>query len=169
MSDVVVRPFRPDDAPAVAVAIVDSSIHHVGLEPDRYTVLDPEKVARMYRAGRQHPADSPPDECVSLVGELGGAVVGILDAHVARPGGAHRPDRYGYVAEIAVAAGARGRGVGEALLRAAESWARDIGCAWTVLDYNARNDDASRFYRDRMGYRPAGFIVVKDIRDNGAS
>ena len=164
MSAIVVRAFRPDDAPAVATAIVDSSIHHVGLEPDRYQLLDPEKVAALYRDGRQHPPDSKPEERASLVGELDGVVVGILDAHVARPLGAHRPDLYGYVAELAVSAPGRRHGVGAALLRAAEEWARGVGCAWTVLDFNAANHDAARFYRDRMGYRPAGAIVIKDLR-----
>jgi GNAT superfamily N-acetyltransferase len=168
MSAIVVRPFRPDDAAAVATAIVDSSIHHVALEPARYEVLDPEKVAAIYRTGRQHPPDSKPEECASLVGELDGAVVGILDAHVARPLGAHRPQLYGYVAELAVSTPARRHGVGAALLRAAEQWAKGAGCAWTVLDYNAANDGAARFYRDRMGYRPAGAIVVKDLRGSDA-
>jgi GNAT superfamily N-acetyltransferase len=164
VSAIVVRPFRPDDAAAVATALVDSSIQHVGLEPDRYEVLDPEAVAAMYRAGRQHSPDSKPAERVSLVGELDGVVVGILDAHVVRPAGAHIPEHYGYVAELAVSAAARRHGVGAALLRAAEDWAREAGCAWTVLDYNAANHDAGRFYRDRMGYRSAGAIVVKDLR-----
>jgi GNAT superfamily N-acetyltransferase len=164
VSAIVVRPFRPDDAAAVATAIVDSSIYHLGLEPDRYQVLDPAKVAAMYRAGRQHPPDSRPEECASLVGELDGVVVGVLDAHVARPLGAHRPELYGYVAELAVSAPARGHGVGAALLRSAEEWAKQAGCAWTVLDYNAANDGAARFYRDRMAYRPAGAIVIKDLR-----
>jgi GNAT superfamily N-acetyltransferase len=164
VSRIVVRAFRLDDAPAVATAIVDSSIHHVALEPERYQVLDPEKVAAIYRTGLQHPPDSPPEECASLVGELDGVVVGILDAHVARPLGAHRPVLYGYVAELAVSAPARRHGVGAALLQAAEEWARGAGCAWTVLDFNAANHDAARFYRDRMGYRPAGTIVIKDLR-----
>jgi hypothetical protein len=33
-----------------------------------------------------------------------------------------------------------------------------------VLDYNAANTPAARFYRGRMGYRPAGAIVIKDLR-----
>ena len=62
VSRIVVRPFLPDAAAAVSTAIVDSSIHHVGLEPARYQVLDSDEVAAMYRAGRQHPPDSKPDE-----------------------------------------------------------------------------------------------------------
>lgn len=161
---IAVREFHPDDAAAVARALVDSSIHHTELEPERYAVLDAESLAARYRAGRQHPSGVPPDERASLVAEVDGVVVGILDVHVATPEGGHRPYRYGFVAELAVAAPARGRGAGAALLRAAEDWARARDCAYTVLDYNARNELAGRFYRERMGYRPAGVIVVKDLR-----
>ena len=158
-----VRPFESGDAEAVAVAIVDSSIHHTALEPDRYRVLDPATVAAAYRAGLQHPAGQPADEAATLVADLDGQVVGVLDIHVARPGGAHQPRLYGYVSELAVAADARRQGVGGALMAAAEDWARRHGCGWSVLDYNAHNADAGRFYLDRLGYRPAGEIVIKDL------
>jgi GNAT superfamily N-acetyltransferase len=158
-----VRPFEAADADAVAAAIVDSSIHHAALEPDRYRVLDPTRVAAVYRAGLQHPAGQPADEAATFVAELDGRVAGMVDIHVARPAGAHQPRTYGYIPELAVAAGARRRGVGAALMAAAEDWARARGCAHTVLDYNARNADAGRFYRDRLGYRSAGEIVIKDL------
>ncbi len=164
---IVVRDFHPDDAAAVARALVDSSIHHADLEPERYVVLDPERLAARYRAGQQHPRGVLPNERASLVAEVDGVVVGILDDHVATPEGAHRPDRYGFIAELAVAAPARGRGAGAALLQAAEEWARARDCAYAALDYNARNERADRFYRQRMGYRPAGVIVIKDLRRAG--
>jgi GNAT superfamily N-acetyltransferase len=158
-----VRPFEPADADAVATALVDSSIHHTALEPDRYRVVDPARVAAVYRAGLQHPAGQPADETATFVAELDGRVVGMVDIHVARPAGAHQPRTYGYVPELAVAVDARRRGVGAALMAAAEDWARARGCAHVVLDYNARNTDAGRFYRDRLGYRPAGEILIKDL------
>lgn len=161
---ITVRPFEPRDADAVAAALVDSSIHHVGLEPERYEALDPETVAARYRRGDQHPGDVVTAERATFVAELDGAVVGVVDVRVVRPEGAHRPYRYGYVPELAVAARARRRGVGARLLAAAEDWARRTDCAYTVLDYNVRNVDAARFYLEQQGYRPAGMIVVKDLR-----
>jgi GNAT superfamily N-acetyltransferase len=158
-----VRPIDPErDVDGVAAALVDSSIHHASLEPERYGILDPAVVADDYRNGRQH-AGGRPGERETLVAELDGKVVGFVDVRVAYPGGSHRPLRYGYVSELAVAEPVRRRGVGAALLVAAEAWARDKGCAYAVLDYNARNVDAGRFYRDRMGYRPAGEIVLKEL------
>jgi GNAT superfamily N-acetyltransferase len=158
-----VRLFETEDAEAVAEAIVDSSIHHTALEPERYRVLDPGRIAAEYRAGRQHPGGQAADQVATFVADLDGRVVGVLDIHVARPAGAHQPRTYGYIPEVAVAADARRRGVGAALMAAAEEWARSRGCAYTVLDYNARNVDAGRFYRDRMGYRSAGEIVIKEL------
>lgn len=159
-----VRPIDPDrDATAVAEAMVDSSRHHAALEPERYEVLEASIVADDYRRGRQHPSSTPPAERTTLVAELHGDVVGFVDVRVTVPGGGHRPERYGYISEVAVAARARRRGVGAALVRAAEDWARDAGCTWMALDYNARNVDARRFYRERLGYRPAGEIVVKEL------
>lgn len=159
-----IRPFDPTtDADGVAQAIVDSSIWHVGLEPERYQVLDVTDVAADYRHGRQHRPDARPDEFATLVAELDERLVGVVDLRVVYPGGAHQALRYGEIAELAVAAHARGHGVGSALVAAAETWARERGCAYTVLDYNARNVDAGRFYRDRLGYRLAGEIVLKKL------
>ena len=160
---IVVRAFEPErDDEAVAEALVDSSIQHADLEPARYRVLDRDLVAKTYRHGRQHPS-GPPDDCVTLVAELDGRVAGVIDVHVAHPGGAHKPLRYGYVAELAVAARDRDRGVGAALLAAGEEWSRSRGCSYAVLDFNIHNVNAERFYRERMGYRPAGSIVIKDL------
>jgi GNAT superfamily N-acetyltransferase len=159
-----VRPFDPaTDADAVAQAIVDSSIWHVGLEPERYRVLDAATVAADYRNGRQHRVGAKRDEQATLVAELDGQVVGAVDLRVVYPAGAHRLLRYGEIAELAVAAHARRKGVGAALVAAAETWARERECAYTVLDYNARNLDAGRFYRDRLGYSSAGEIVLKKL------
>jgi len=159
-----VRPFDPTaDADDVAQAIVDSSIWHVGLEPERYRVLEGADVAADYRRGRQHRPAARPDEFATLVAEVDGRLVGVADLRVVYPGGAHQGLRYGEIGELAVAAHARGRGVGSALVTAAEAWARERGCTYAVLDYNARNVDAGRFYRDRLGYRSAGEIVLKKL------
>jgi hypothetical protein len=92
----LVRPLEPErDAAAVAEALVDSSIHHSALEPERYEVLDPATITEDYRRGRQHPAGTPVDERATLVAELDGRVVGFVDVRVAHPGGSHRPRRCG--------------------------------------------------------------------------
>jgi GNAT superfamily N-acetyltransferase len=162
-SRVRVRPFRPADAPAVARALVDSSIHHAALEPARYEIQDEATVTETYRQGRQHDPTARPDEQATFVAEIDDEVVGVLDVHVARPGSAHRRLLYGWIDEVAVAATARGRGAGSALVAEAEAWARARGCAYTGLDHNAYNEGAGRLYRERLGYQPAGVILVKPL------
>ena len=51
-----------------------------------------------------------------------------------------------YIGELAVAAQAEGRGVGQALLAAVERWARQQGLGLLVLDTGAANDRGRRFY-----------------------
>jgi N-acetyltransferase len=154
--EIRVRPARPADAEAIARALVDSSVHHLALEPDRYRRVDPVAVAKQYRA----PAAAP--DAQTLVAEVRGTVVGVADLRIARPGGPHAPGEYAEVAELAVSESARGQGAGTALMAAAEAWGRAHGCRWAVLDYNAANKRAAVFYA-RLGYRPAGQIVVKDL------
>ena len=148
-----VRPFDPTtDADDVAQAIVDSSIWHVGLEPERYRVLEAADVAADYRHGRQHRPAARPDEFATLVAEVDGRLVGVADLRVVYPGGAHQGLRYGEIGELAVAAHARGRGVGSALVTAAEAWARERGCATVRVRSNMKRVEARPFY-ERMGYR----------------
>jgi RimJ/RimL family protein N-acetyltransferase len=52
--------------------------------------------------------------------------------------------------DIRVLPGARGRGVGRALFRAAERWAREHGCRWLAIETDNTNVGACRFCA-RMG------------------
>ena len=59
---------------------------------------------------------------------------------------------------IAVAAAARGRGLGEALVRAAERTARTHGCRRLRLEVRQDNASAIRLY-ERLGYRRFGALA----------
>src|SRR5262249_44456011 len=67
--------------------------------------------------------------------------------------GTFRPARYAFIDDMAVAEPARGRGVGTALIKAAEALARDHGAEGMALDTQADNTGALRFYREHIGYR----------------
>ena len=56
-----------------------------------------------------------------------------------------------HLAQLAVAATARGRGLGRALVAAAFAWGRDNGARWAVLQVAVHNTDALEFYR-RLGF-----------------
>jgi ribosomal protein S18 acetylase RimI-like enzyme len=69
----------------------------------------------------------------------------------------------GYVANLAVAARAEGRGVGRALMAAAEAWCRDKGYGSLTLYVFAANHGARRFYH-RLGFEEDSLKLVKHIR-----
>jgi GNAT superfamily N-acetyltransferase len=67
-----------------------------------------------------------------------------------------------YVDILVVAEEAEGRGVGSALMRHVERWARDHGCLEVVLDVFAGNAGATAFY-ERNGYRPDHIRMTKSL------
>ena len=69
-----------------------------------------------------------------------------------------------YVETLVVAPEAEGRGVGAALMRHAETWARARGFAEVSLDVFAGNDRARAFY-ERLGYRPDHLRLAKRLAE----
>lgn len=72
-------------------------------------------------------------------------------------------EEHGHLGMIATAAGAEGRGVGSALLRAAEDWCRAQGYRRLTLNVFANNSAARAVY-DRKGYVPETIHYVKLLR-----
>ncbi|MEO6041981.1 MAG: GNAT family N-acetyltransferase [Croceibacterium sp.] len=84
-----------------------------------------------------------------LVAELAGEVIGCLTTSVMR--GLHRPAPVGRISMMVVDEGQRGRGIGAALLRAAEAALAAQGCYMVEVTSNLARTDAHRFY-ERLGY-----------------
>ncbi|HZH28903.1 MAG TPA: GNAT family N-acetyltransferase [Azospirillaceae bacterium] len=88
-----------------------------------------------------------------LVAVLDGEVVGTAQVVFARPENQpHRAD----VSKVLVHSRARGKGIGSALMRAAEDAARQSGKTLLVLD-TMTGSDAERLYT-RLGWTPVGGI-----------
>ena len=68
----------------------------------------------------------------------------------------------GHIGMVAVVDSAEGRGVGAALMRAAEDWARRHGYPRLHLNVFAGNDRARRMY-ERLGYQPETLRYVKPL------
>jgi GNAT superfamily N-acetyltransferase len=71
-------------------------------------------------------------------------------------------ERHGHVSDIVVKAEAEGRGVGQALMAAAEAWARGLGyrlLSLHVFDGNAR----ARSFYERLGYGPDIVKLIKTL------
>ena len=122
-----------DDAPALAPGFRDVLVSAVRSQDPRSSVLVAEG------------AEGAPVGFISLkVGEY--AV-----------GGAR-----GHVADLAVTADARRIGVGTALMRAGEEWARDRGLPAVSLDVWSTNERALTFYR-RLGYCAESLCLTKRL------
>jgi RimJ/RimL family protein N-acetyltransferase len=88
---------------------------------------------------------------VSLVAEVGGRVVGHLNAERGRRMVTRHSAEFG----ITVAAGARDMGVGRALITTLETWAREYGVTRMALGVFPGNARAHGLYRS-MGYSDEG-------------
>ncbi len=96
----------------------------------------------------------------TLVAAQGGKVVGVAGIHLER-----YYEKDGLCARImsfVVSSEHRGRGVGRALISAAEDWARESGARDVMLTAHKRRADAHQFYR-QMGYEATGYRFYKEL------
>lgn len=97
-----------------------------------------------------------------LVAELDGAVVGYVALHRVSSLASHAHVRI--IDGLVVAPSAQGRGVGEALVRAALDRAREQGAAKVTLRVLATNPSARRLY-ERCGFVVEGVLVGEFLID----
>jgi len=157
-----IRSTTPADAPRIADIYVAMARHHAALDPAEYRVPQHDDVAA--RFGSE--LEAADDADLHLVAEVDGLVVGQLDAFTRPqpPAGSMRVPRQSALIGIAVDEGWRGRGVGSALMQAAETWARERGLDSLELDVAGPNNDARRLY-DRLGYGLVAHTMVKPLRE----
>jgi GNAT superfamily N-acetyltransferase len=132
-----VRLLRPDEAAAVAATL-------------RHRIVVADRLERQRR-----------DECLYLVAWEGGTPVGQALIHRRRPSAlavAGVVDSLPYIEDVFVLAEWRNRGIGTALLGAAESAAAERGDQGVSLAVSTGNADARRLYT-RLGYVDAGVPV----------
>jgi ribosomal protein S18 acetylase RimI-like enzyme len=160
---ITIRPAVSNDADGITRTYLESAEYHARLDPERYMVPAFKTISARYREGRQHPPETG-EEGITLVAELGGEIVGFVDARLGRsPDAMHRDMIYCHVVEIAVSSRNQSQGVGGRLLEAAEDWGRRHGATFASLEYHAANTRAAAFYQERMGYRVAAMIAIKPL------
>jgi aminoglycoside 6'-N-acetyltransferase len=160
MSDAfAIRPATPEDDLAMATLEQASGVHHHSVAPDRWRVLPVEAVAESRRLWA---ASDPRTEALLAVAD--GRVLGMIELWLRRPKDRNnaRPPHVEVQFGIAVAPEARGLGVGTALLRAAEDWARAHGAERMHLGVDAANSRAIALY-ERLGYAITGHVMEMEI------
>lgn len=161
---ITVRAFEPDrDGPAVRAAFVALQDFERGLDP-RMPAGEPIAdvyLEKMFARGRVYGG-------VVLVAECAGEVVGFVSVWTRyrsdEPDDAPAP--HGFVSDLVVLASHRGRGIGRALLRAAEERARAAGSDRVVLSVKAGNTGARALYAAE-GYAEAELYLEKALDPPG--
>jgi ribosomal protein S18 acetylase RimI-like enzyme len=74
----------------------------------------------------------------------------------------HRAGPIGRLTALVVDESARGRGIGRALVNAAEEYFRARGCALIEVTSNKKRTDAHAFY-ERLGYTATSFRFAKTV------
>ncbi len=163
MSTVQIRPYEPGDAEAVRRCIVELQAHERTLEADRAEAtasFAEDILQRKLTACRERRG-------AVLVAEAEGAVAGFVCCWIATiTNPITTLTECAYVAALSVLGAYRRRGLGRALLRAAEDYALRQDVAMIRLDVLAANVPARELY-DAEGYRPFEMSLTKRlVRDH---
>ena len=148
MNEITVRMASPDDWTAVAGLLVE-----LGRGVAAGTAEDP--THRQSFSGRLRRLGN-----VTLVAELDGQVVGVIDMEYHQRLGDHRPQAR--INDVVVTERLRGTGAGTALLRRAEELARKRGCFRMALVTATWREASIAFYR-REGWEDYGQWFVKPL------
>jgi len=148
-----IRPAAPGDSPALMAL---SERLAIGVAPWR----DPVRVAAAVRGWVGSSLAAGHDGRTVLVARCGDQIAGLVSL-------AERSHFTGqtdaYIGELVVDARMEGRGVGQALLAAAEDWAAGRGLACITLETGAGNDRARHFY-ECAGYKEEDIRLTKPVR-----
>lgn len=141
---VTIRPARPGDGAGVLAVQGEAAAER------RFIATQPEEM-RSVEAEEEMIRNADPKRGVLLVAEDEGRIVGICGIfRLARLAASHVADL-----GVTVAASHRGRGLGRALMLAAEDWARAQGIERITLSVFADNHNARGLY-ESLGYAVEG-------------
>ncbi|MGW2814293.1 N-acetyltransferase family protein [Streptomyces sp. NPDC001415] len=139
MSDLEIRPARPEDIPAIVAMLADDPLGAQRESPDDLTP---------YRAAFDRLADDPNQHLV--VADRGREVVGTLQLTVV-PGLSRRGATRSIIEGVRVHGAERGSGLGTRLIEWAVDESKRQGCQLVQLTSDATRIDAHRFY-ERLGF-----------------
>ena len=156
---IAVRPARESDLPSLG-RLGASLIHtHFAFDPQRFMAppSQPEEGYAWFLGTQLR----EPDVCV-LVAEDGDEVVGYVYAALEPHSWKELRDAAGFIHDVAVAEGHRGRGTGSLLISGASEWLRARG-APRVLLWTAERNLAARQLFTRLGFRTTLVEMTREL------
>jgi GNAT superfamily N-acetyltransferase len=164
----MIRDIRPGDGEGCARAWLDAGRHYAARDPEVIQVPDADGLAEWFEEAIREPRTADTSWLVAEHPEDG--PIGMIEARIVRPApDAHRQlqrdlGRTRLVVNLlAVTEGYRRRGVGTALMEAAEEWGRSEGAVLAVTDTNLSSPLSVPFYVERMGYRRQAVLLRKAL------
>ena len=155
----MIRLFSEETDRAAAVRLFDElNRHEFAISPDRLTDSETAEACVVEMI------DEIAKGAVAMVAEMDGVVAGVMlwKAAVDQPYMDEAVKHYGRVEDIVVSLAFRGRGVGQALLVAAERLTREAGMTRLKLTVLSGNEVAVDAY-GRFGFRDYARVMVKDF------
>lgn len=152
--EIVIRPAREEDREFVAQLV--SSL----LEFGSPAWTDSTRLVPGFRKVLADAVSNQDDRAAVLIAQdADGGRLGFVSVKVREDvAGMER----GHVADLAVTENSRRRGVGRALMRAAEAWARERGLLQLSLDVWSANERARAFYAS-LGYSAESLCLFKRL------
>jgi GNAT superfamily N-acetyltransferase len=163
--EVTIRRARAGDGASLADAWIEFGREYAGLDPVHFMV--PEEHEEWVESDLNTERS---DDEAWLVAERDERVIGYVQAKIDRP--AEDSDRQLLrdlrepilkVTALLVVEEQRRRGVGTALMRAVERWAKSRGATRAFLTTYRGSPTAVPFYEKRMGYRPKVLGFWKEL------
>ena len=162
-------PRRASSAAAVRVAVTDDlasvarlaliEIQHRSAPPMFAPPHDPPLADLAARHRALHEGGA-----VHLIATLDGRDAGLLTIELTSPAPRLCPDGQPYIGPTATLPGARGKGVGHALVAAALTWGHARQYQWISVDFATANPLSRPFWLSN-GFHPAGYGGLRLIQD----
>jgi ribosomal protein S18 acetylase RimI-like enzyme len=155
--DFTIRPGRRDDAAEAARLWMQSAEEHTAHDPVYATAAGAEKTMRRFLADLASSGHS-----FLFVALAGGRTVGFISGELREGSPTFLPRTWASVDDVFVEPDHRNLGMGRALLRSVEAWAKERGASGVSLQVAAANARARKFYEE-LGFREISVYEVLEF------
>jgi GNAT superfamily N-acetyltransferase len=155
--DFTIRPGRREDAAEAAQLWMQSAEEHTGHDGIYATAPGAERVMRRFLADLTASSHS-----FLFVAESDGRAVGFISGELREGSPTFRQKTWASVDDVFVEPEHRNRGMGRALLKSVEAWAKERNADGISLQVAAANERGRKFYGE-LGFREVSLYEVLEF------